>query len=239
MRQAIAPISNIARLSAAGAALKGRAVGMPGIGLLWGPSGYGKTTAAAWWRTQVDAVYVRALRTWTAGGMLHAILRELRAEAPARISAQVERVVDLLARTGRPLLLDEADYVVDKGALVDTLRDIHDLSEAPIILIGMEHIKRRVELREQMAGRVSQWVEFRGADLSDAKLLATTLAEVAIDDELIQKLHDAAAGSVRRVVVGLSQIERRAKTRALKKIGLADWGKAAFTLHQAGGEDHA
>ena len=63
MKYAIAPVKNVVRLSQAGDALNNRALGMPGMGLIWGPTGYGKTTAATWFINRCDGVYVRAMAT--------------------------------------------------------------------------------------------------------------------------------------------------------------------------------
>lgn len=235
MRPRILPIKNVARLKTAGDALVNRSYGMPGIGLVWGPTGYGKTTACTWLVNQVNGLYIRAMRLWSPKTMLTAIARELDI-APRRLNngELVEAIVERLAETGRPLFIDEADYVVESSRLVDTLRDIHDLSSAPVILIGMHGIEKRIRGNEQFTGRIAQWVGFQGADLDDARLLADGLAEVTVQPDLLTALHQAATpkrrgkpgdegAEVRRIVVGLGQIETFARARGLTTIGAADW----------------
>jgi DNA transposition AAA+ family ATPase len=207
-------------------------MGLPGIGLVWGPTGYGKTTAVTWYVNQCHGVYVRAMATWSPNAMLRAILQELNLEPRGSNALMVEAVIEGLAREDRPLFVDEADYVVERKLLTDTLRDVHDLSVVPVVLIGMHGIEKRIRSNPQFTGRVSQWVEFSGADLSDARLLANGLAEVAIDDALLGKLHAAASpkgknagagAEIRRMVVGLSQIEGYARACGLDALGVKDW----------------
>ena len=70
MKYKILPTKNISRMRTAGDALLNRSPGMPGMGLIWAPTGYCKTTAATWFINQVNGVYVRALRLWSPKAML-------------------------------------------------------------------------------------------------------------------------------------------------------------------------
>ena len=56
--------------------------------------------------------------------------------------------------------MDEADYVVGNARIMETLRDIYDATEQPLILVGMEEIVRRISQRKQLFNRISQWIEF-------------------------------------------------------------------------------
>ena len=223
MRSKIVPVTNVTRLAEAAAALLNRANGMPGMGLCYGPSGLGKTTATAWLATRQHGVFVRAMATSTPTSLLDKICQELCIASRARVAQTVEAIVGKLAETGRPLFVDEADYVVGQQRLVDTLRDLHDLSEVPVILIGMQGIDRKISLSPQLSGRMAQWVEFKPATLDDARKLAAELCEVAVADDLVADLHLKTGGAVRNMVVGLGRIEQLAKNRSAKSIELADW----------------
>lgn len=233
MRSKIVPVKNVVRLKAAGDALIQRALGMPGIGLIWGPTGYGKSTATTWFVNQCHGVYIRAISQWSPKTMLGAIARELDIDGKRLNNGElVETIVHRLSEAGRPIFIDEADYVVESRRLTDTLRDIHDLSTAPIVLIGMHGIEKRIRNNEQFTGRIAQWVGFDGLDAEDARLLAEQLAEVRIADDLLDVLHTEASpkggqsgAEARRLVVGLSNIEGYARSRGMDTIALADWPK--------------
>jgi len=239
MRIAVAKTKNLSNLARAADQLRTRNIGTPGIGLIWGPSGLGKTTAATWFCDQYDAVYVRAWSTWTPGAMLGAICAALDLPAQTRISAAIDQIVLALSRTQRPLFVDEADYLLGSARLLDTLRDLHDVSSAPVIVVGMGEFRRRAERREQFAGRVTARVEFRPADIEDARTTATAMLErVRPTDDLLARLVQETGGSMRRIVSGLAQVERLATRRRLAEVSLADWGARPFD-GAIGGEEVA
>lgn len=239
MRIAVAKTKNLSNLARAADQLRTRNIGTPGIGLIWGPSGLGKTTAATWFCDEYDAVYVRAWSTWTPGAMLGAICAALDLPAQTRIASAIDQIVLALSRTQRPLFVDEADYLLGSARLLDTLRDLHDVSSAPVIVVGMGEFRRRAERREQFAGRVTARVEFRPADLEDARTTATAMLErVRPADDLLARLVQETGGSMRRIVSGLAQVERLAMRRRLAEVSLADWGTRPFD-GAIGGEEVA
>jgi DNA transposition AAA+ family ATPase len=231
MRKKIVPIKNVMRLKAAGDALLRRAPGLPGIGLIWGPTGYGKTTATTWFVNQCHGVYIRAISQWSPKSMLGALARELDIDGRRRFNngELVELIVQHLSECGRPIFIDEADYIVERKPLTDTLRDVHDLATVPVVLIGMHGIEKRIRGNEQFTGRVAQWVGFTGLDEEDARLLAEQLVEVRIGADLLAALYADASpkggtgAEARRLVVGLDNIEGYARSRGLSAIKRADW----------------
>lgn len=237
MRNVVAQIRNVKSFHTVSQTLIERDPGVPGIGIVWGETGFGKTTAAAWLSNKVNAVYVRANATWTPGAMLAAIMREIDAEPVARCAAMMEAIVQRLALDGRPLFVDEADYLVGSPKMLDTLRDLHDIATTPLILIGMKDFQRRVTRREQLSGRVSQWVKFVAPDIEDARVLAHDVCEVEIADDLLEKLHREAGRSVRGLIVGLSRIEGWARPRGGGggggPITVKDWGDKPFVMSAA------
>lgn len=230
MKNVIAPVKNLSRVLSLVRWLVGREPSTPGMALLHGASGTGKTTACTEVAEKFDAVHVRACATWTPLSMLSTIAREL-GEAPhQRCSPMLDTIVRKLRETGQPLIVDEGDYVAESNKLSDTLRDIHDLSTVPVVLVGMDAFKRRIARREQLARRIAQWVDFQPADLEDARILADSLCEVGVSDDLLVHLHDVARGSIGRIKQGLLKIEKHGLGASKGKVGLKDWGKRALTF---------
>src|SRR5258708_29778791 len=97
----------------------------------------------------------------------------------------------------------------------------------------MRNFKQGVMERGELAGRISQWVEFQPVDLEDSELVATELCEVRVTDDLIERVHKSAGGEIRRIVVGLWRIEQFARKKNLSKVSAADWGDRAFNLGDA------
>ncbi|ABE45652.1 AAA family ATPase [Polaromonas sp. JS666] len=233
MRQKLAGVKNVAALQAAFETLSNRDAGIPGMGLVHGFTGAGKTTAISWLVNRTNGVYARAYGTWTPNSMLGSIMHELGA-APLQRSAQMLKyITGDLERTNRPLFIDEANYFAGDTAMLDTLRDIHDVSNVPVILIGHEGTERKLIHRAQLARRISEWVEFKPLDAEDARILADTVAEVAIADDLLAELHAHAKGSMGLMTVGLARVEAMAKANGWKRVDADQWAGRAFFLGNA------
>lgn len=224
---------NIVALSDAAETLLRRAPGMPGMGLVHGETGAGKTTAVTWLVNRHNGVYVRALAAWTPAAMFTAILRELGRHAHGSCAQMVGDIIEALALSGRPLFVDEADYLVDSKRMSESLRDIHDMTTAPVLLIGMAGIDQRLSSRKQLTGRVLQDVRFEALDREDAQRIAKELCEVKVKPDLLDFAHKKTGGFVRNLVVALARIEQHAKLRGLDTISLAEWGKRDLITGQA------
>ena len=88
-----------------------------------------------------------------------------------------------------PLIIDELDHMVKKGA-VELIRDIHDGSQAAILLIGEERLPAKLERWERFHGRVLDWVPAQPADLDDCRHLANLYCHnIKIADDLLSAMH--------------------------------------------------
>lgn len=224
MRNKMAVTKSVAALQVAYEQLEGRGRGIPGMGLVHGYTGAGKTTAISWLVNRTRGVYVRAFRTWTPKTMLTKILSELQIQARGSNAEMVDQIIQALLESQRPLFVDEADYLLKDADMIETLRDIHDVAEVPVLMVGMEGIEKRLRARPQLERRISHWVEFLRSDIEDARTLTDTVCEVAVDDDLLEQLHHQASGSVGLIVVGLARIEQFARANGLSSIGADQWG---------------
>ncbi|HET7300090.1 MAG TPA: ATP-binding protein [Oleiagrimonas sp.] len=233
MQQKIVLTKNLARLSDASEMLLRRAPGLPGMGLVHGETGTGKTTAVAWMTNRYHGVYVRALAAWTPSAMFGAILRELGRHAHGSCAQMMTDIVEALSLSGRPVFIDEADYLVDNKRMSESLRDIHDLTTVPVLLVGMAGIDQRLSARKQLTGRVLQDVHFEALDREDAKAIAKQLCDVSVAADLLDGMHRATGGYVRNLVVALARVEEYAKSRGMDKIDANAWGKRSFITGEA------
>lgn len=225
MKNPFVNTQNYLRMLAAVKDLIDRPHGTEGMGLLYGDPGLGKTTAICKIVNLFDGVYLRAMGCWTVTSMLGAICRELGGERKLRRADMVEYIVQQLAENPRPIFIDEADYVVNNQAMIDTLRDIYDFSGCPVILVGMENIARKVQNHGRLARRITQWIEFTGITLDDARNVAHQCCEVIVSADLLNHLHSKAQGNIGRIIIGLTKIENVAKASNVKTINLDLYGE--------------
>lgn len=225
MKHEMARTKNVTRFLGAVQALRDRPLGVEGMGLLYGRPGEGKSTVVAYAVNTSDGVFLRANACWTVSSMLGALVRELGLAPQNRRADMVEAAAERLSATPRPIFVDEADYLLRQTEMIDSLRDLYDLTGCPVVLIGMEDIARKIASNGRFARRITQWVEFAGVDREDARTLASTVCEVEVADDLVEHLHSEAKANVGLMVVGLSRIETLGKTSRLPVVDRKTWGK--------------
>jgi DNA transposition AAA+ family ATPase len=229
MKDKIVQVKNLTRLGERCETLMASNARGPRIGVVYGDTGFGKSTGITWYGVRIArAPYVRAMELWTAGSMLKAIGRELDIEVSRELPKATEEVIAELARRNCMLMIDEADYVVDKKRLINTLRDIHDVAQTPMLLVGMADFAKKLRARldqRQFSGRIAFEQEFQPLDMEDTHAMARELLDgVKIDEALLRKLHEDCEGSARLTVVGLQRIETLAKAKGLDRVTAALWG---------------
>ena len=232
---AILPLTNLGIAERAAARLFNRGPLDPGLVVLSGPSGYGKSMAAAWIRARHPSYYVQADDFWTKKTMLVAIsralgLRYLRGKGDStreyipEIGVMADAIKAQLEQSGRVLIVDEFDYVVDKN-LVESVRSLYEGSKAAILIIGEEALPLKLKRWERFHGRILDWFLAEPVSLTDARELARSkCAGVAIADDLLTHLVTLAKGSVRRVSNNLGRIYDEAADQGWRSVDLTAWG---------------
>lgn len=223
----IAPLANISVAERAISRAMGRGVHQPGLVVMNGPSGYGKSMAAAWIAARNRAYYVQASDYWTKKVMLQDICRALGIQyKPGDTVAEMARMAaGQLEQSGRPLILDESDYIVDKN-LVEAVRSIYESSRAAILLIGEEAFPQKIKKWERFHGRILDWFPAQPASMEDARELAKLYCpHTKVTEDLLEKLVEKAHGSVRRISNNLETIQEEALSESWDKVDLATWGK--------------
>ena len=178
--------------------------------LVGGDAGYGKSRCGQWWAVQNDAVLIRIKAAATAHWVLTDMVKALGERAPAHSCEKLfAQAVGFLAHDPRPIVIDEVENALanDLKAL-ETIRDVSDLIEVPVILIGREYVRRKLKRHRQFWTRISASVEFGPCSLSDVTTCCTELAEVTIDKDLVAAIHKQSEGHIREVIKAIRNVER-------------------------------
>ncbi|KMQ75360.1 AAA family ATPase [Marinobacter subterrani] len=196
---------------------------------MYGPSGYGKSLAAAYAANLHRAYYVECRESWTKKAFLVAILREMGIIPMKTLSEMVDQVAEQLSRSARPLIVDDVQYVIDKAA-ANVLTDIYNASQGTLILIGEERVPTSMARLERLHNRVLEWVPAQKASLNDVRELASrSYPDVDMDDDLLQAVNDRVRGCLRRVAVNLYRIHSEALANGWERVDLDTWGER--TIH--------
>lgn len=228
----IAPLANVSAMIELIQRVQNRRAGLPGMATFHGFSGYGKTFAAIYAANKARAYHVQVKSVWTRKKLCQSVLQDMGIQPATTVSDMMDQIGEQLSLSGRPLIIDEADFLVAKG-MIEVVRDIHESSQAAIILIGEEGLPDKLKRWERVHGRMLDWVAAQPASIADAKHLARVYAgDFTIADDLMGALHAASAGSVRRICVNLDRVREHAQTQALAPkvpITLAQFGRDFFT----------
>ncbi|MGE4406080.1 AAA family ATPase [Pseudomonas sp.] len=229
----VAPLTNVGMFLRLLERAMDRDPRLPGMVCFHGPSGWGKSTSASYAYQKLGAYYIECRSTMTKKTFLAELLKEMGVMPERTIGAMYAQAVSELQASGRPLIIDEMDYLVQKSA-VDIVRDLHDETGAAIALIGEEKLPRKLQRWERFHGRILDWQGAQPITLADCQHLARLYCPgIQLDDDLMQRLHKLARGSARRVCVNLSHIAEECRRQGLDDMSLADWGERPLYTGEA------
>lgn len=221
----IANISNLHLVAVATDKLLNRVDGLPGIGVIYGEAGRGKTIACSALANKTRGYYVQMRSAWNRKTMLEKILFEMGIKQLSTISSMLDQICEQLAASGRPLIIDEFDFCLRSDAMVELVRDIYEGSQGTLILVGEEMLPHKLKKWERFHSRVMAWIPAMPVSLDDARQLAPIYCPaVEVSDDLMAHVVSSANGSVRRVCVNLTLIHEQANLSAETKMNLKSWG---------------
>lgn len=203
-----------------------RSQGTPGLISLYGRPGTGKSSAAAYVTAKKRAVYIEMKSVWSVKYTLVQILEVMGIPPAHTVPEMLSQVCEELAKSRRPLIIDQADYLIDKGR-GQLLMDIYEGSLSPVIIIGEERIPANLKRHNRTVhDRVLRWVPAQPASLEDVETLVRAYAPgTEITEDLQQAILTAADGLIRWVAVSLHNVLRVAKVQSWKRVDLATWGQ--------------
>ncbi|OEC55651.1 AAA family ATPase [Pseudomonas sp. AP42] len=229
----IVPLTNVGLLSAAIGRAHDRPSGLPGMVVMYGASGLGKSVGAAFAANQHRAYYVECRDTWSKKAFLLAILREMSIQPERTLSQMVDQIAEQLSRSGRPLLIDDVQYLLEK-AVANVLTDIYNASQGTIVLIGEERVPASLAKLERLHNRVLEWVPAQRATLDDLRALAhASYPSLRFADDLLEDLRTKVGGCLRRVAVNLYRVYSETQAQAIDSIDLAGWGSRGWFTGEA------
>lgn len=219
MKKAFVQNSNYVRFVEAVKAVEQRGAREASILLVTGPAGLGKSETVDRFAMDTNAIYLRAKETWTKRGLLTEMADCLKLSNSGRNQEVQARIIGHVAARQTPIVIDEAEFTVRTTAsILECVRDISDLTEVLVVLVGMETIESRIARYPQISSRVAQVVHFAPLTEQDVLLTARQLAEVNIGTDVVSELHRQSEGRMRLVMNGIAAIERLAKTNGLNEV---------------------
>lgn len=203
-----------------------RGANLPGIGVFSGPSGDGKSTAAQFAQNRLGAVYIEVRDYWTKKKFCEALYHEVSGLKPrGTVPVLMDEIIKFLGdHPQRPLIIDEADKMVDKG-FIELIRDIYETTQVPVLLIGEELLPQKLQSVERVHNRVLAWEQSQPCDLEDTRALANIIIgnKLDVSDELLESILHKCGGRARRIATTLHEVTSQALNTGDKSINIQNY----------------
>ncbi len=225
----LAPLRNVLNFTTMLRRLEDRSHGLPGMGCFYGPSGFGKTFASTYAANARGACLVEMESVWTQKALCEAILEELGAKPEKVIYRMTRQIAHILIEENKPLIIDEADFLVKKK-MIEVVRDIYKASGVPVILIGEENLPSKLQQWERVNSRMLERVAAQPLDDEDfALLMGIRCKGIQVAEDLQAAIKKASKGSARLMVNNLDTARLRAEMAGVKTVTFAEF--PASELH--------
>lgn len=187
------------------------------LGMVYGRAGRGKTRTSIWYHANHGkGVFLRMQTIWRTSELefLRALCRELGIlSAPGRKGPAFMSAVDALIAAPKPVFLDEVEKL--PRYFLDVIRDLSDLSTAPVILIGEEELVSYMRVNRRVWSRTYQALEFLPISKPDIIAYVREASGLSVDNQVADVFHAASGGDfriVRRGLLALAQIANAKQT---------------------------
>lgn len=215
MREVIIDTEAMSRFDSAVDEVTSAERGLSGFVLAYGQAGRGKSVAADRYHYQRGGAYLRVWQNWSQTSFLQRLLFEVRGkntDMPRHTGNRCkELIVQTLEADRKPLFIDEADRLkIDR---IEDLRDIHEMTGAPIVLIGEEGIFGLLSERRRIWSRVAYEIEFGPISPAEIALYAMQAAGLDVNLELAAEMARKTEGDFRLVRNMCLLLEKAAKAR--------------------------
>jgi len=234
-----APLKNVKLCNRAIERALNRDPNLPGIVVLYAPTGYGKSMAASYCANKHEGVYVECQPYFTARTFCEAILKDMGVKPARTVGEMMEQIAEQLNLSGKPLILDEIDFLLDKTwsrvPAIEFVRSLHEMSRAVVLLIGEELFPQKLKRRsERCHNRVLVWVPGQPASPEDARQLALYYCvdkddrPIDVADDLLEYFRKGSRAVARVICTNLADVREHCLKEGIKKIDLEAWGKRSL-----------
>ncbi len=196
--------------------LKSLPPNIPKIALVYGDYGLGKSETIQWWTFKNDCVYVRATKGMSVRWLLSEISEELGEEPYWHSQETFNMIENKLRQNPKTIIIDEVDYLINNN-VIEILRDLHDRSGCPMVLVGMANIDKKLSRYPHLMDRIYKKFKFENYDTQDVKTILEELSEIPITPDGLEYL-STRTNQFRQIVKLINKVEKLAKTNGLPEL---------------------
>ena len=209
MKSVFVETENVTRFRSAMRNLEDTEKGQPGLCVCSGQAGRGKTFAAENYHAENGGIFLRVWQDWTQTAFLQALCWEVKGERPNSANRCKLAIMEALDKDRQTLIIDEADRLNVKR--IEDLRDIHDQSGAPIVLIGEAGLHPLLSSRRRIWSRVTQEVTFGEVSEMDILNYAARAAGLKMAPDAAKIIKKKSGGDFRLVHNLMLKVDQAAR----------------------------
>lgn len=199
------------------------------MALVYGEPGLGKTQSILWWAAKNDAAYIRASNSMTVKWFLEELVEEL-GETPCRLKSDLfKQAVNQLIIYPRVIIIDEIDYLLNESKTIETIRDIYDRTNTPIVLTGMSSARKKLARYRHIYDRIAEFLKFEQFSKKETENLLSELSTVKFSEDAIELIHKQSV-KLRQLTSLIDTAEDIAKRNSLEIIDSSILKNAAEEL---------
>lgn len=217
MKKAFVKTKNVKNFVSLMENLKKCPANIPKMALVYGGHGLGKSQTILWWATNNDAVYVRANQGMTSRWLLSEMAEEL-GEVPFWHTQETFNLIEKnLKSNPKIIIVDEIDYLISNQNTIETLRDLHDRTGCPIVLVGMGMADKKIARYKHLEDRIFEKLKFEHFNQQDISEIISQLSDIKFSEGAIESL-SIQTNQFRQIIKLINKIEKLAKTNNIKEI---------------------
>ena len=223
MKEVFVKTKNVKLLESGIKEIRENSVGGEHILLVAGKAGLGKSHAAMHHAAHnKGTAMIRVLELMRGSWLLRDTLKELGVEPEHRVYSMFNQIISL--QMGLPkdkkrlLIFDEIDRITNKPEILETIRDLHDVCQCPIVLIGEEKVDTKLIKNRRFYRRIVDVIRFEDFDRAGVAEVIEQLSEVKFDSKAIDKAHEVCGGMISGVLNVIKDAERAAASNNLSVV---------------------
>lgn len=190
----------------------------PSLAMVTGPAGRGKTEAAKHRAIHSSAIYIPPMNNRTPTMVLREIAFELCKLRPTRSETCLAVIGEEMAKERRIIFIDEADLL--PMPILEMLRNVNERYACPVMLIGEDELKGRVESRRRISSRIRRRMEFTPVAQQDVSFFFKRCLDLKLSPEVTAMIHKHSKGDWRPVLTLAIGIERSMRASSLDEVSL-------------------
>ena len=152
----------------------------------------------------------------TSRWLLSEIAEELGEEPYWHTQETFELIENYLRQNPKIIIVDEIDYLIEKHT-VETLRDLHDKTTCPIVLVGMGAADKKLARYPHLVDRLYKTLRFEQFNAEDIREIIENLTELNFTDNGINYLATR-TNQFRQLVKLINKIEKLSETNKIDEI---------------------